>query len=143
VGATEVTEQRQVGRLGSGLSHGEAHTENRVRTEARLVRGAIQLDHDGVHDALIGGVETLDLRTDLVDDGVNGLLHALAEVTRLVAITQLVGLECTSGCAGGNGGTFDRAILQLHLDLDGGVTTRVQNFASNNKLDFSHNYLLK
>ena len=44
--------------------------------------GPVELEHGLVDDALLGGVEAHDLGGDVVDDRVDGLLDALAQVAR-------------------------------------------------------------
>ena len=93
-------------------------------------------------EALVAGVEALDRRAEHVEHGVDGLQHALAEVAVLVAVAQLVGLERTGGCAGGDGGAGDGAVVEQHLDLDGRVAPGVEDFAGADSFDECHSELL-
>ena len=56
VGAAEVAEQRQAGRLGSGLGHRERDAEDGVGAELALVVGAVEAEHHAVDEALLAGV---------------------------------------------------------------------------------------
>ena len=138
VRSAEVAEQRQVGGVGGGLGDRERDAEDRVRAELRLVVGAVGLDQLGVDEALVGGVEALDRRAELVDHVVDGLEHALAEVAALVAVAQLVGLERAGGCAGGDGGAGDGAVVEQDLDLDGRVAAGVEDLAGADSFDGRH-----
>ncbi|MDQ1137151.1 hypothetical protein QE410_001950 [Microbacterium sp. SORGH_AS 1204] len=79
---------------------------------------------------------------ELVDDRGDGLQHALAAVTALVAVAQLVGLERAGGRAGGDGRPLDDSVVEEHLHLDGRVTARIQDLARVDSLDKCHEGLL-
>ena len=138
VRAAEVAEERQVGRVGGGLGHGERDAEDRVGAELALVGGAVEVDQRGVDQALLGGLEADELGGDLVDDGVDGLLDALAQVAGGVAVTALDGLERAGRGARGDGGAGDGAVVEGDLDLDSGVAARVQDLAGADGLDAGH-----
>jgi hypothetical protein len=110
-----------------------------ARATARLTP-RIEANELGVDRALFGGVEALDGRAENVDDRVDGLLHALAEVALLVAVAQLVCLECTGGCTGRNCGAGHGAVLEKNFDLYGRVSSGVKNFAGAYCLDQSHGW---
>ena len=78
VRAAEVAEQRQVGGLGGGVRDGQRDAEDGVGAERGLVGGGVQVEHRLVDQALLGGVVADELRADLLDDGEDGLLDALA-----------------------------------------------------------------
>ena len=142
VGAADVLEQVQAGGLGGGLGGGQGDAEDGVGAELALVGGAVELDHELVETALVGGVEADDLGGDDVVDVVDGLLHSLAAVTALVAVAQLNGLEGTGGGARGDGGASGSTVLQEDLDLEGRVATGVEDLAGVNVLDEGHLVLL-
>src|SRR6185503_2419987 len=71
----------------------------------------------------------------------DGLGHTLAEVAILVAVAQLDGFACTRRCAGGNSGAAERAGVENHVGLDGGVAARVDDFAAADVDDLAHNRL--
>jgi len=131
-----------LGRLRRGPGHREAHPEDRVRAQALLVLAAVGLDEHGVDDALVVGGQALHGRPELVEDGLDRLLHALAAVAGRVAVAQLVGLEGAGGGAGGNRGPGGRAVVQADLDLDGGVAAGVQDLAGDDGFDDGHGALL-
>jgi hypothetical protein len=138
VGTAEVAEQGEVGRVGGGLRDSERDAQDRVRTGARLVLGAVGLDEDLVDDALLARLDALDRRTELVDDGGDGLQDALAAVPALVAVPKLVRLEGAGGCAGRNGGPLDDPVVEQHLHFDGRVSARVEDLARAYSLDQCH-----
>src|SRR5690606_18146212 len=139
---TDVAEEGQAGALGGGAGHGQRDTEDGVGAELALVGRAVQVDEGLVEDALLARLEPEDLRGDVVDDGVDGVLDALAEVTALVAVTALDGLERTGGGARGDLCAGDGAVVQRDLDLHGGVATRVEDLACSYGLDAGHGCLL-
>ena len=103
-----------------------------------LVGGAIQLD-----EGLVNGYLVQDVGADqrLGDLGVHvghGLLHALAQVTALVAVPQLTGLIDAGGSAGGHSGAAHGAVLQDDLHLDGGIAAGVNNFTAEDINNFKH-----
>ena len=138
VGSAHVAEQGQVGAVGGGLGDGERHAEDRVCAQLALVVRAVQVDHDLVDEALLRGVEADHLGGDLVDDGVNRLLDALAQVTALVAIAALDSFESTGGGTRGDRCTRERAVLKSNLDLNCGVAARVENLAGADGLNAGH-----
>ena len=97
--AADVLEEVQAGGLGGGLGGGQGDAEDGVGAELALVGGAVELEHEAVEAALVGGVEADDLGGDDVVDVGDRLLDALAQVAALVAIAQLDGLEGTGGGA--------------------------------------------
>ena len=62
------------------MRDGERDAEDGVGAERRLVGGGVQVEHRLVDQALLGGVVADQLRADLLDDGEDGLLDALAAV---------------------------------------------------------------
>ena len=140
VRTTDVTEERQVGRVGSGLRDGKAHAENGVSAELLLVVSAVNLDHCGVDDALLACVEPNDGRLDVLDDIGDSLLNTLAEVTLLVAISKFVRLECSGRRSRRNCRSSSRVVVEQNLNLDGWVSARVENLSGIEGNDVSHEY---
>ena len=99
-------------------------------------------EHLGVDQALLAGLEADQLGPELVEDRVDGLLHALAEVAVLVAVTALDGLEGPGRGAAGDRRTRERAVVEGDLDLDGGVAARVEDLAGAYGIDGGHAGLL-
>ena len=90
---------------------------------------------------LLAGVEADQLGADLVEDGVDRLLDALAEVALLVAVAALDRLEGAGGGAGGHRRAGDGAVVEGHLDLDRRVAARVEDLAGAYCLDGGHRHL--
>ena len=92
------------------------------------------------------GLAALPVESATVTDGAidigDGLEHALAQITALVAITQFQRFARTGGGAGGCAGAAHDAAFQNHIRLDGRIAARVQNLTSLDINDFCHLYLL-
>ena len=110
--AAEVAPQRQVLLGRGGPRGGERDAEDRVRAQARLVVGAVELDQLGVEALLVGRVVAGDRLGDLAVDVADGLRDALAPVG-VAAVAQLGGLELAGRGAGGHGGAAVGAGAQL------------------------------
>ena len=77
------------------------------------------------------GLDALDRGAELVDDGVDGLEHALAAVAAVVAVAQLVQPRTRRSMRRrGRPARATSAVVEQDLDLNGRVSARVQNFAS-------------
>ena len=140
VGAADVAVQRQVGGLSGCIQRGQGHAEDGVGAELALVRGAVELDHRVVESTLIGGIHADDLRSDDFVHGLDGVEHALALVTGLVAIATLPSLCGTGGGAGRNQAAALCAVFGLEIDLDGRVATGIKDFARVYAFNCCHNY---
>ncbi len=137
VRATEVAEELESGGLRSSLGDGERNTQQGIRAEAGLVGSAVEVEKGLVDGALLDGVEADDGGCNLVEHRVDGLLDALAAVA-VSAVTKLDGLVLTGGCAGGNGCTGQRPVVQCDLDLNRGVATGIEDLASSDLLNDGH-----
>ena len=107
-----------------------------------LFVGGVQVEHRLVDQALLGGVVADELRADLLDDGEDGLLDALALVAVRVAVAELDGLEGAGGGAGRDGSTARAAVVEADLDLDRGVASGVEDFPGYDDVDGRHEHLL-
>jgi hypothetical protein len=99
VDAADIAIQRQAQILGRRLGDRERHAEDGVGAEARLVRRAVQVDHDVVDADLLGGVHPADGIENLAFHVGYRLPHALAAVAFLVAVPQLNRLMRAGGSA--------------------------------------------
>ena len=141
VRAADVTEQRKPGRLRCGLRDRQRHPEDRVGSQPGLVRRAVEVEESLIHQPLIVGAQPDDGGCDLVENGLDGLLHTLAAVAG-PAVAQLHRLVLTRGGARGHRGPRERAVGQGQLDLDRRVATGIEDFASSDLLDDGHWRLL-
>ena len=127
VGPAEVRPQRRV--AGCGLGGGEGDAENRVRAEAALVRGPVELDQRLVECFLVARVEPLhgsgelavhvsDCLTDALAAPLGG---AVAELDRLVHAGRRTRRDDR---------TAERARFEPNIHFDGRVATRVEHLAS-------------
>ena len=138
VRSAEVAVEGQISRDSCGAGYGQRGAEHRVRTDAGLVVGAVEFDERLVDETLIVAFESDDDFVDFVDDGVDGLGDALAQVALRISVAQLHGFELTGGGAGGNAGTTDGLIGQQHFHLDGGISPGIQDFTGVCGNDLGH-----
>ena len=129
VRTAHVLVQRQLGSLRGGLGHGQRRAQDGVGAEGPLVLRAVGLDHGGIHHALILGLKADEHVGDLVVHMGHGIQRALAQITALVAVAQLHGLESARGSARGNRRAAEGAVFQHNFHFDGGVAARVENLA--------------
>ena len=104
VDAAEVAVERELEGVGGGAGGGHGDGEDGVGAEPGLVFGAVDGDHGGVDEALVGGVHAGELGGEDGLDVLDGLEDAFAEVVLLVAVAELDGLVLAGGGAGGDGG---------------------------------------
>src|SRR5699024_12813525 len=76
-------------------------------------------------------------RPEHVKYDLHGLGRTLAELALVVA-AKLHGLMRTGGRSGRHGGTAERAVVQKHLHLDGGVASRIEDLPGSDLLDKRH-----
>ncbi len=138
VRSADVTEQRQTGRLGSGLGHSQRNAQDRVGAELALIVGAVNGQHLVVDQPLLARVVAQQARLEVVHHGLHCLLHPLAQVSALVPVTALDRFEGASRGSGRDGCTTNSAVVQTDFDLDRGVATGVQDFAGNDGVDDGH-----
>src|SRR3954454_6759049 len=119
--------EREFAASGRSLGDCEGHPENRIRSEAGLVRRAVELDQRAIERLLFVGVEAHDRSRDLGLDVPHCAEHASASVHVLVAVTKLDRLECTGGCTRRDNGPPECALLQRDVDFDGRVAPRVEH----------------
>ena len=103
--------------------------EQRVGAQACLVLGAVQRDQAVVQALLVGRIQADHRLGDGAVDVGHRLAHALAEVTRLVAIAQLDRLARTSGSAARHGRAPAVTAGQGDFGFERRVAARIQDFA--------------
>ncbi len=124
--------------FGGGAGGGHGDGEDGVGAELGLVVGAVDGDHGGVDEALVGGVHAGELGGEDGLDVFDGLEDAFAEVDGLVAVAQLDGLVLAGGGAGGDGGAADGSAVEDDVGFDGGVAAGVEDFACVDRDDLGH-----
>ncbi len=137
LGPAEITVERKLAGGGLGLGGRQRHAENRIGAEPLLVLGAVELAQTLVEGFLVGGVRTLQGAGDLAIHRVHGLAHPLAAIA-LAAVPKLMGLMRAGGRTGRHGGAAEMAVLQHHVDLDGGVAAAVEDFPGEDGCDCGH-----
>ena len=143
VGAADVAVQRQFGGLGGGVQGGQGDAEDGVGAQLALVRGAVELDHQVVEGALVGGIHADDLRSDDLVHGLDRVQNTLAAVDGLVAIAALPSLGLTGGSAGRNQAAAFGAVFGVEDDLNGRVATGIKDLTRVNAFNSCHNYSLR
>ena len=138
VRAADVAVQRQLAVAGRRVGRRQRHAEDRVRAEVLLVRRAVELDHPLVDRDLVQRVHADQLVGDLFVDVGDGLLHALAQVVRLVAVAQLPGFVHAGAGAAGHGGRADRVVVERDIDFDGRIAAAIENLPGVNINDHAH-----
>ena len=136
--AAEVAVQRQPRLVRGGLRHRHRAAQDRVGAQTALVGGAVELDHRAVDDGLVGRLQSDQHAGELILDVRHGLQDALAGKRARVPVAQLDRLECTRAGARGHRGAALGAARERHLDLDGRLTTRVQDLTGMNGGDLRH-----
>jgi hypothetical protein len=123
-------------RLGGRARHRHRNCQDRVRSQAAFVLGAIERDHVAVDHGLLLGFHAYERWSDFLVDVAHRLARALAEVARLVAIAQFHRFVLAGGCAGRHRRPPPASIGQINVGLDGRIPAAVQNFASYDACDF-------
>ena len=111
-----------------------------VCAELGLVLGAVELDHLLIYCVCVACVHTDKSVCDNVIDVVNCLLYALAEVSALIAVTQLKSLKFTGGSAAGSGSSCNSTVCKLYLSFNGRISSGVEYFSSLYVYDFQINH---
>ncbi|EDT89704.1 hypothetical protein BIFLAC_02337 [Bifidobacterium animalis subsp. lactis HN019] len=142
VGAADIAVQRQFGALGGRIKGGEGDTEDGVGAQTALVRGAVELDHQVIECALVGGVHADDLRGDLLVHRLDGTEDTLALIDGLVAIATLPSLGFAGGGAGGNETQAASTVIGVEHDLNGRVAAGIKNLACVHAFNCCHNFSL-
>ena len=136
--AADVTIKRQRSRFGGRLRYCEGHAENCVGAEPRLVGGAVERNQSFVDDDLIFRLIAKQSLGDFAVHAFDSRQNALAHVAFGVPVALLDRLMGAGGGSGGNRRAARRAILQRHIDFNGGVSARIQDFAGVDVDDFGH-----
>jgi hypothetical protein len=116
----------------------ERDPEDGVRTEVRLVRGAVELEERPVDLALVVCVETVERGRDHVVHVRDGPEHALAAEPLRVPVSELERLVLAGRGAARHRGPAERAVDEDRVDLDGRVPARIQHLARQDGFDQGH-----
>ena len=123
------------GEIYDALSGSDA--EDGVGAETALVRRAVELDHSLVDMDLALGLHAADRLEQFTVHRLDGALDALAEIAR-PAITQLNRFMRAGRSARWHRGAAHRAVFEHDVDLDGRITTAIQDFTPDNVDDGGH-----
>ena len=91
-----------------------------------------------VHGQLVQRVEANELGRNNFGDIADGLLHAFADETFLVAVAEFDGFVFAGAGAAGNRRATDRAAAQGHVHFHRWVTARIEDFTRLNIMNFAH-----
>ena len=136
--ATNIAIERQGRSLRRSLRDGHRHAKDGVGAKAGLVRRAVEIDQYPVDSPLVSRVHPQQFGKDLVIDRRDRLQHALAEVTRLVAIAQLHRLVRASRRARRHSCAAGRAIFEGHFRFDRRIAPAVEDFPRVDVHDLGH-----
>src|SRR5439155_2223519 len=114
------------------------HAENGVGAEPRLVGRAVERDQRLVDLGLAFGFHAADRIENLTLDRGDRLLHALAEVARLVAVAQLHRLMGAGRGTRRHRGAPARAVRQQDFDFDSRIAATVEDFTADDVGDGCH-----
>ncbi|MCY1213113.1 hypothetical protein D9M72_248750 [compost metagenome] len=132
------TVQRQAGRSRCRLGAGQRNGQQRVGAKARLLWRSIEADQAGIHLGLVRGVQAVERSRDIDVDVLHRLLHPLAEIASLVAVTQFQRFTRSRGCTGRRGSEALRAIGQHHLGRHRRVAPGIEQLVAADFPDCSH-----
>ena len=138
VDAAEVAVEREAEGFGGGAGDGHGDGEDGVGAEVALVGGAVDGDHGGVDESLVGAVHAGELGGEDGLDVFDGFEDAFAEVDGLVSVAELDGLVLAGGGTGGDGGAAADAAFEDDVGLYGGVAAGVEDFACVDRDDLGH-----
>ncbi len=92
--------------------------ENRVRTEAPFILGAVELNHLLIERALVGGIEIGERVGNLAIHIFHRLENAFAEESLVVTVAQFDGFVLAGGGATGNDRPSLGSVGQCDFGLD-------------------------
>ncbi len=128
VHTADVAVERKVALIRAGLGRGQGDAEQRVRAEAGLVVGAVEVDQRLVEQPLVQAFEAHDGLGDLAVDVHDRALDTLAAVA-LIVVAQLGRFVRTRAGTAGDRSATPSPREELDLDLDRRVAPRVQDLA--------------
>ena len=134
----QISVKRQAGRGRRRPSHGERRSENRIRPQAPLARGPVELDQSIIQGGLLRCFDTPQGRRNRVLDVRDRLERPAPGVPLGVAIAQLERLGLARRGAGGHEGAPRGAVVEPDLDFNGRIAARVEHFARANRADVCH-----
>ncbi len=111
-----------------GLGDRERYAKDGVGAEPLLGWRPVKITKDAIYAQLIFCFELLQRIEYLAIDRIDGLAHALPEITFRIAVAQLVRLKRAGRRAGGNARAAHGTIFQYNVDLDGWIAATVKNF---------------
>jgi len=139
--AADVPVERQVGRGGGRLGHGERDAQDGVGAQLALVGRAVQREERFVDGRLLEDAEAGQFRSNLFVHVGHGLEHAFAQVAALVAVAQFHGLVLARGSAAGHGRAAYDAFVRDDVHFQRGIAPAVEDLSGNDFVDVRHGRL--
>ena len=127
--STQIAVQRLPGGLRRCAGRCQRYCQQRIRSQARLVRRAVLLPHAGIHPNLVCRIHAAECGGYLLMHMCHSTGHALAAVAPLIAVPPLVSLMLTGGGTTGHGSTPHDTVAQPYLCFHGRIPARVQYLA--------------
>lgn len=113
-----------------GAGHGG--TQNGVGAKVGLVVGVVEVNERIVDGDLVENIHADEGLGDFTVHMLDGVQHAFAAITLLVAVTELEGFAGTGGGTGRNRGAGDDSGLQRNFNFNGRVTAGIENLTAEN-----------
>src|SRR5262249_28266093 len=126
------------GVVGRRPRDGKRHGQDGVGAERGLVGGCVELEQRLVDAGLLAGLHAVYLGRDRLLDVAHRLLHALAVVALLVAVTQVDRLPLAGGRSRRDRRAAPGSGFELDFYFDGGVAAGVENLPGVDAGDRGH-----
>ena len=101
-----------------------------------------EVDQRLVDESLVIGFDAGHLVVDVVEDRLDGILHALAQVALRITVAQFDCFELTRRGAGRHTGAAHGAVFEEHFDFDGRIATGVEDLPCGYGQDLCHGFSL-
>ena len=144
--AAEVAVERQARLFGRGLRDRHRDGEHRVRAQARLVLGAVEIDQRAIEEGLLVRVEPHYGLGNFGVDVLAGFQHTFAAIAMTVAggwprvgvVPQLDRFARAGRCARGHRSAPEHAGLEQHVALHRRIAPAVDDLAADDVNDCTH-----
>ena len=136
INTADVTIQRYIKRICRCICAGERYAQYGICAESAFVRRAVERYHRLIYFHLLQCVHSRDFFGNNTVYVGNRFADPKAAVA-CASVTQFHGLKRTRGRSGRNGRTAYKAAFCANLGFDGRISSRIQNFTSDNAFNFS------
>ena len=122
--AIDILIQLHATRLSGSFRYSKRHSQNSIRTQARLIRRTVQTLHFFINCSLVKRIRAFQSLRNLTIDIFDRTKHTFT-AERQLAIPKLNSLERASACARRNSRTTERTVTQSHVRLNRRISTRI------------------